>query len=362
MKKINLMIVAAMSAASLTAVSCSESEDVREPLETNGTEIRFAANTEQSRSGDITTNTLTTFNVYAYTGSAESPTLFMDNVTVNKSGSNTWTYSPIQYWPAKETVDFYAFSPAKWVGADGPLSPVPYTTTGTGEDIVYAVSPDMSGNTGQANAQVVFNFRHALSKMTVKMRSSDSKLTVKVTNVALANIMTKGNFNFPKASTSEPMSAETVGTWSDQNTPLPYVLHMSQAVSDIITLDSTPTVIKQSSVGLGGVLYMIPQDLTWRSHGSGKDTFLTVMCSIYDSASGEKLWPNANTPEENIVAGSTFGDGLLKFPLSTSKFSAWEPGCHYIYNLVINANEDMGAIEFGNPTVDSYIDVETIYE
>ena len=86
------------------------------------------------------------------------------------------------------------------------------------------------------------------------------------------------------------------------------------------------------------------------------------MCSIYDAESGSKLWPNANTPEENRVEGSTYGDGLLKFALSTSKFSSWQPGVHYIYNLLINTNEDMGAIEFGTPTVDSFIEIETNYE
>ena len=78
--------------------------------------------------------------------------------------------------------------------------------------------------------------------------------------------------------------------------------------------------------------------------------------------SGAKLWPNANTPDENIAEGSTFGDGLLKFPLSTSRFSKWEPGCHYIYNLVINSNDEMGTIEFGTPTVDTFVDVTTTYQ
>lgn len=108
---------------------------------------------------------------------------------------------------------------------------------------------------------------------------------------------------------------------------------------------------------------MIPQTLTWRRNGAGaQDTYITVMCSVYDTKSGTKLWPNANTPSENIVEGSTFGDGLLKFPLSSTLFSEWHPGYHYVYNLVINSNSEMGAIEFGNPKVDSYVDVTTTYQ
>lgn len=137
---------------------------------------------------------------------------------------------------------------------------------------------------------------------------------------------------------------------------------MSQAPDDLIILSTTPTDMGDTGLGLGGAKFMMPQTLTYRSNGSGNDTYIAVMCSIYDAKSGAKLWPNANTPTENIVEGSTFGDGLLKFPLSTSKFSAWRPGVHYIYNLVINANDEMGAIEFGNPTVDSFIEVISNYE
>ena len=108
-------------------------------------------------------------------------------------------------------------------------------------------------------------------------------------------------------------------------------------------------------------MYVLPQELTWRSNGSGNDTYIAVMCTVYDAASGTKLWPNANTPEDNLINGSTNGDGLLKFPLSTSIYSEWQPGCHYIYNLVINSNEDMGAIEFGTPSVDTFISIETNY-
>lgn len=220
----------------------------------------------------------------------------------------------------------------------------------------------MTGSAGMANAQVVFNFRHALSKVTIKMSSSNADLEVRVSNVALANIMAKGNFNFPNVSTAGQPTADNIGTWTDQNTPTPYMYHMSQDKNDIITLTTTATDMSTTGMGMGGAKFLIPQILTWRSNGSGNDTYITVMCSVYDAKTGAKLWPNANTPEENIVEGSTFGDGLLKFPLSTSRFSEWTPGYHYIYNLVINSNEDMGAIEFGAPTVDSYVEVSTSYQ
>lgn len=217
-KFLSLTAAAIAAAASLMTAGCSQDQEAGENGTPDNNAIRFAANTEFSRAGEFTTNNLTAFNVYAYTGTDSFPTTFMDNVEVTKTGTNSWTYSPIKYWPANETVDFYAFAPSSWVGTDGPLKPVTYQSYPGDDDIIYAVCTDLKGNTGTANAQVVFNFRHALSKITVKMRSSNEDLTVKVSNVAMGNIMTKGNFLFPRATTSGTATAETTGKWEDQNT------------------------------------------------------------------------------------------------------------------------------------------------
>lgn len=360
MKHLSFLIMPALTlACTATFLSCTSAAEEGPVDEPAGRAISFAANTEFSRTGDITTNNLKSFNVYAYTSISESPSILMNNVTVTKNGNNAWTYSPTAYWPSKGTVDFYAFAPASWVGTASPLGPVAYDSYPGTEDIIYAVCTDMTG--GTVNPQVVLNFRHALSKVTVKMRSSDANLQVKVSNVVIANIMTKGNFHFPDQSTSGAQTSDNVGSWTDPNTPMTYVYHMSQSADDIITLTTTATDMSDTGLGLGGGKFIIPQALTYRSNGLGQDTYLAVMCSIYDTESGVKLWPNANTPPENVVEGSTFGDGLLKFPLGTSQFQAWQPGVHYIYNLTINANEEMGAIEFGNPSVDTFVDVESTY-
>ena len=343
---------------SVLVSSCSSNEEEPVDPQLGKGAIRFAAATEFSRSGDITTNNLTSFNVYAYTGTASAPVTFMDNVTVTKTSANTWTYSPLQYWPAKQSVDFYAFAPADWVGTGGPLNPVSYDAANGTEDIVYAVSPGQTGNSEVVNAQVLFNFRHALSKLTVKMSSTNTGLKVVVSNVAMANIMTKGNFKFPSASTADAPTSDNVGRWTDQNTPQTYVLHWSQSLSDQLTLTSTPTVIAATGLGRGGEMFILPQDL----NGTETGAYIAVQCSIYDAGSGIRLWPNEQTPAENLVGSSTTGDGLLKFPLYTDRYSSWQPGVHYIYNLVINSNSEMGAIDFGNPTVDTFIEVEQTYK
>ena len=79
------------------------------------------------------------------------------------------------------------------------------------KNIIYAVSPDLIGSAGVPNAQVIFHFRHALAKVTVKMSSTNEDLSVRVTNVVLTNLMTKGNFSFPPESTSDILAEGNVG-------------------------------------------------------------------------------------------------------------------------------------------------------
>lgn len=356
---INKLTLIALGAVALTA--CSDTNADEPQATTTGNEIRFAANTEfNSRANnDVTTNNLTQFNVYAYTGTGSDVVTFMDNVKVTKGAANTWTYSPVKYWPA-EDVSFYAFAPESWVGSDGPLKPVKYSSYYADEDLIYAVSPNLNGNRTQPNAQVVFNFRHALSKVTLLLSSSNADLKVDVTNAALAHLKSSGDFTFPSASTTGAPTDQSVGTWSNLADNAVFLLYSSQRPDEVMTLSATPTDVVDASGG--SARYFIPQTLPWQSNGGLSDTYISLTCVIYDAATGVKLWPNANTPAENILEGSTLGVGVLKFPLSTSTFTQWQPGYHYVYNVVINGNSDMGTIEFGNPTVDTYVDVETTYE
>ena len=136
-KSFKSVTAAALSLLTLTVCSCSNDNAAMPDVSDSDGAIRFAAATEFSRAGDITTNNLNSFNVYAYTGTALAPVIFMDNVTVNKTSANVWTYSPLQYWPAKQSVDFYAFAPATWVGSAGPLEPVAYdASAGTEQSLI----------------------------------------------------------------------------------------------------------------------------------------------------------------------------------------------------------------------------------
>lgn len=363
MKKIALIKGLAIGLLIPGLAACEDSQDTGSEPDVRGVPIQFAVNTEYVRSGDITTNNLTSFNVYAYVGKGTEFKLFMNNVTVTKTSSNVWTYSPVAYWPVDEQVDFYAFAPSGWVTGTKPFGAVEYESLPGTEDIVYAVTTHQTGNTGTPNAQVLFNFRHALTKVSVKMSSTNTSLKVVVSDVALENIMTKGSFSFPNVSTADAPTVHNTGSWTGQNSPYDYSVYAAADQSELVTLTTTPLDMGTTALGVSGAKYLIPQELVWSSNGaSDTDTFIKVECSIFDAATGSRLWPNDNTASENKVANSPYGDGILRFPLSTTKFSEWAPGTHYLYNLVINSNDEMGPIEFGDPTVDSFVEVESIYK
>jgi len=359
MKTLHLLLLAALA---MTVVSsCSDSEPVAPPdINPDMKEIRFSAVAGAgSRSSDITTLNLSSFNVYAYVDSTN--TMLLNNVEVNKGAGNQWVYSPVEYWPAYP-VDFYAYAPSSWVPAGGVRSKFKFTNSGM-EDVIYAVSLDRTQPANQADAQVRLNFRHALSKVSVFLASANANITVKVTAVSLVGVSQEASFDFPTASTDvtgTTVDPNSVGIWSDYSTPHAYLLHMAQSQGELMTLTTTLT-----DVNADGNMpqYMLPQTLYWTDGSSHlTDDYLQINLSMFDTSTGVKIWPNKNTPSDNLVPGSTNQDGLIKFPLSTSTIKAWLPGCHYIYNVSIDGHKDLTEIEFGSPTVDSYVNVTTDYD
>lgn len=351
-----LSLTTALAATTLS-VSCTSDDPVASGDIKDNT-IKFGVSTDYLRSSSMTDNILNEFHVYAYQNNATTP--YIKDLAIHKTDNNEWLSSSSVYWPSNGSLSFYAFAPGDRVTHD-PREPNYYDTFAdinpATTDLLYAVNRDMIA----PGSKVGLNFRHALSKVAVKMLSSNTNLRVYVSNVIINGVNSRGNFHFPEANTSDYPAPENTGTWTDQNTPKTLVLHQAQSADQIITLSSTATDLGDLGLGYHGAKFVIPQTLT-QDNGKDTEAYIGVTCSIYDANTGEKLWPNANTPDENIAKGSAFGDGLLKFPLSSSLFSEWYPGYHYIYNLIINTNEATGSLASVTPIVDSYVEVTSTYE
>lgn len=343
-------------------VSCSSEKD--DPVATGADNvIRFtaASRQQQDRASDITTSNLNQFFVYGYLKSNGSP--YMTNVEVNKTGTNLWEYSPVKYWPSGDALNFYAYAPASMLPpGTTPLDAIHFTNSGM-TDFIYAVSPDMKQPVSGSDAQVKFNFRHALSKVTVMLSSDNTKMDVRVNNVTIVGANQYGDFKFPTASTAgniDSSDAASIGTWSNLSGKGIAVLHMAQRQDEIINL--TPTPVDADTDG-SGMKFFIPQELPFTQGGDyNNEVYLVLTCAMYDRATGAKVWPNENTPAINLPNGGLSGEGYIYLSLQGSNFTAWQGGYHYVYNVAINGHPDMSQIEFGTPTVDSFVTVTTQLE
>lgn len=359
MRHSKLLILASIGfAASLAA--CSSYDD--DPVATGADkEIRFTAASSLPKGrgvSDITTSNLEQFFVYGYLTSDKSP--YMTNVEVDKTGTGLWEYSPVKYWPSGDALNFYAYAPAGMLPpGTTPLDVIHFNNSGT-SDFIYAVAPDMSQPASGSDAQVKFNFRHALARITVMLSSEDTKMDVRVNNATIVGANQYGDFKFPTASTAgdiESAGSASVGTWSNLTGKGLTVLYMAQRQDEIITL--TPEPINIDTEG-DAAKFFIPQELPFTQGGDyANEVYLVLTCAMYDKATGAKVWPNANTPEINLPNGGIAGEGYIYLSLQGSGFTAWQSGYHYVYNVVINGHPDMSQIEFGNPTVDKFVTVTT---
>ena len=328
-----------IGACSLLA-SCSDDMD-ETPMQSNA--ISFSAVAPNgSRATPTTTASLKEFVVYAFT---EGRTL-MDGVTVTRSGGS-WTYSPEAYWPVNP-VNFYAFSPditnsPDIKGMDGGSIP-DYLNPGN-VDLLYSVKTQVT----QQAAPVLLNFRHALSRVSVLLSSTNQRIQVKVSHISLCNIYMQGTFNFPNSSTLAS-TPEVIGSWTMLKRFGKNLLFYAFSDDEAETLTHQPTDYTENTLNYS---FLIPQPLQEVAL-SGSDytgTYIQVDCEIYDTASGAKLWPNSKTPDYMLVPESE--SGRIVYPTTSDKVKSWEPGHAYIYNIQINNPDVLDKIEF-DVTVDDF--------
>ena len=173
-----------------------------------GAQTKTAEATKTTRATGVTDESLQTegFGVYAwYTGQTsfgdgsdlESFAVFMNDTKVTKSG-DSWTYSPLKYWPNNpgDMVSFVAYAP-HIVDAYGNTN---YNITVKGKELTYKVTGEVKKqvdllysdsdvyNTIDLTKQsvddkITFYFRHALSKITFTVSAAVDE--VQVGNITL---------------------------------------------------------------------------------------------------------------------------------------------------------------------------------
>lgn len=231
MKNTNLLSIPVLMLG-LLATSCSSNED--HPSVPSGAEIRFSVVAPQAPRSvskpETTTASIDYFLLNAFT--EKKP--FITNLDVNKSG-NVWKPATTVYWPASP-VNFYAVSPDiknTSTGKEDNSFLFTYSNNG-GIDLLYSVATDQKQTDALNPKPVTLNFRHALSRVAILMKSTNSQIKVKIDKVTLANILQTGEFEFPNETTSQDNKVE--GSWSAQQNPVSATVYVGN--NEVLTSES----------------------------------------------------------------------------------------------------------------------------
>lgn len=262
------------------------------------------------------------------------------------------------YWPTEGDVDFYAVSPAI---SDGlvldngfayDMTSVAktisyrtvdeYNTTGTNHDVMYAVAKGRN-KVNNGTTAVQMNFKHILSQVVFKAKTTSSILEVDVENVEIHNFVHSGTFTLP-ADADEP----AMSNWS-----LSPVVEGSYTVK----LNAANVVTKNTVVDLSDMnspLMMIPQQLKkWSTYSAG------AAVSKHEANTKKECYLEISMKlkqNDSYLIGSATAYKTVYVPFDNG--TGWEPGKRYIYTLIFGGGYDdqgepiLSPIKFEAATVD----------
>ncbi len=215
-----LLSISLTLATLLMCQGCDVSEENIPDAPDSGAYIDFAVAGEDDDS--MTRATTTTLNINNFKVSAYAQDAYgtyhtlMDQVTVRRTGQNSWTYSPKVNWPGVP-VDFFAVSPASVKVDNNAWSnhTINYSI-GTGDrDLLVAVRMRAE----QKSGPLKLNFRHALTRINISLQTDRRDVRIEVRNVTLHGAPDHGLFTFPTASTTPGTDpGEIFSQWETQST------------------------------------------------------------------------------------------------------------------------------------------------
>lgn len=343
--------ILAVAAVATVFASCSNEEELANVGKSESNAIRFAgvSGLSDTRTTPIGTHNLTStnFDVMAFMSSGNA--LFMGGKHVSgvsdhgvKIVYNTsaWDYADkdkVAYWPTSGDVDFYAVSPAITddlvhhgfaYDMTSTAKTIAYRTvdeygsTETNHDVMYAVTKGRNkGNNGAMAVQM--NFKHILSQVVFKAKTTSSILEVDVKSVKIRNFVIGGTFTLPDG---EPAK----GNWSLSGT--------AEGVCTV-KLDAANVVTKNAVVDLSDMnspLMMIPQTLTkWSTYSAG-----TAVSKLEADNAKECYLEIAMKLKQNdsYLIGSAAAYTTVYVPFDNA--TGWEPGKRYIYTLIFGGGYD----------------------
>lgn len=344
--------ILAVAVVATVFASCSNEEELANVGKSESNAIRFAgiSGLSDTRTTPIGTHNLTStnFDVMAFMSSDNA--LFMggkheaghsDQGVKIVYNTTAWDYDDpdkVAYWPTSGDVDFYAVSPAitndlvlnHYFGYDmtSAAKTISYTTVdeynskGTNHDVMYAVTKGRNKeNNGTMPVQM--NFKHILSQVVFKAKTTSSILEVDVENVKIHNFVLSGKFTLPA---EEPAMSD----WE-----------LSPAAKGAYTvkLNAANVKTKNAVVNLSDMnspLMLIPQKLTkWSTYSAG------TAVSILEADKAKKCYLEISMKlkqNDSYLIGSATEYKTVYVPFDNG--TGWEPGKRYIYTLIFGGGYD----------------------
>ena len=361
--------ILAVAVVATVFASCSNEEELANVGKSESNAIRFAgiSGLSDTRTTPIGTHNITStnFDVMAFMSSDNA--LFMGGKHVSGASdhgvkivykTSAWDYDDpdkVAYWPTSGDVDFYAVSPAitndlvlnHYFGYDmtSAAKTISYTTVdeydseGTNHDVMYAVTKGCNKkNNGTMPVQM--NFKHILSQVVFKAKTTSSILEVDVENVKIHNFVLSGKFTLPAG---EPAMSD----WK-----------LSPAAKGAYTVKLNAANVKTKNAGvelsdMNSPLIMIPQKLTKWSTSTGAAVSIHEADNAIESYLEISMKLKQN---DSYLIGSATEYKTVYVPFDNA--TGWEPGKRYIYTLIFGGGYDdqgepiLSPITFDAATVD----------
>jgi len=363
--------ILAVAAVATVFASCSNEEELANVGKSESNAIRFAgiSGLSDTRTTPIGTTNLTTtdFDVMAFMSADNA--LFMggkhelghsDQGVKIVYKTSAWDYADKDqqaYWPTAGDVDFYAVSPAMmndlipYFGYDmtSAAKTITYTTfdeygssssTIANQDVMYAVAKGRN-KTNNGTTPVQMKFKHILSQVVFKAKTTSSILEVDVENVKINNFVHGGVFKLPEG---DPKSSD----WT-----------LSPAAAGAYTVKLNAANVKTNNAvvdlsDMASPLMLIPQKLKkWSTYSAGTavskdDANKKTECYLEIKM---KLKQN-----DSYLIGSAAEYKTVYVPFDNG--TGWEPGKRYIYTLIFGGGYDdagepiLSPITFNAATMD----------
>lgn len=342
-------ILLASAAVILMFASCSKTE-----VENPGKEMTFNAFSLKSQSKALIPTTglypkTETFGVFANylkeektwdANSTEAISYFADEIKYQSSRNpQVWAADKKYYWPAVGSVTFFAYSPysvrANYENGKG-ITLSNFTVTKDDDFMVAAPAKDktMNENTGRTGVDIVFGHKLSLVDFKIKTKEdySTDGWTIKVKEITLSNIYSKGNY--------QQITASANDVWSGQSELTSYTFTADDAADGGQVATSDAEVYKS----------------TWRS-GTESDALLALPQVIaVDAPNTAKLTVKYTlTQKMGSITAYEDKEKTKTVDLSNETISEWKVNKKYIYTIIIALDEilfDPSVADWADPVED----------